>query len=198
MIPYLHKYHYSALLQPVKHAGNILRPDVDQQQHGEADPDGLEEESADFVEHAGAVHLEEVEEDAEGARDEVDHNAEGVGAAQYEIEWKCEEQRVEEDIEFAHLLHEAFGAGVVLLEGVCLDGSAFERQADVLARFRIFVFGANAFSGFLLIGRGEINLLLDEPDGEEDADYQHYQKLHEDDDALSVLKHSQSHSVTAI
>lgn len=99
------------------------------------------------------MHLEQVEEHAEGPCDEVNDDAEGIGAAQDEIQRECEEHGVEEDIELAHLLHEALSAGVVLLEGVGLDCRGVEGQSYLLAGLCVLVLGTYALSGLFLVGR---------------------------------------------
>ena len=56
------------------------------------------------------------------------------------------------------------------MEGVSLDCRGVEGEPEVLAGLCVFVLGANALSGLFLVGRGEVDLLLHEADGEEDTD----------------------------
>ena len=137
--------------------------------------------------YAGPMDLEDVEEQAEGGCWEIDDHDEREGCSSYQWQWKAYEDGVEIYIELAHLLHESLGAVVVLGEFVHFWNFGVEGlEAD--GGVGLFVFYTFALAVLWAADRGCVDLLLDEPDGEEERDDEEGEELHEDYDLLAVLQ----------
>ena len=142
---------------------------------------------AQLVLYAGPMDLEDIEEQAEGGSWEIDNHDEREGGSCYQRQRQADEDGVEIYIELAHLLHESLGAVVVLGELVHFWNFGVEGlEAD--GGVGLFVFYAFALTVLWAVDRGCVDLLLDEPDGEEERDDEEGEKLHEYYDLLAVLQ----------